>query len=104
MARKREGVVQEPYRRIQTLEKEYAGTPRGRRFTMLRLVKQNPERQIAELASEIGCSERTIKRWWKEYQEGGLELLAGQYREESESAPATDELSDLTRLLNEGRF
>ncbi len=101
MARKREGRVRESLSRLRTLGKEYAGTPHEQHLMMLQLLKQDPDRSIEDVAERIGCSSRTIKRWWKVYQEQGLDLLVGLPQRPTDSRKNPDDLAELTdNLLN----
>ena len=101
MARKREGTVQEPLARLRALEKENASGPAAQRLMMLRLLKERPDRPVEEIASMIGCSTRTIKRWWKVYQEEGLDAFVELPSGNSDTHRASDELAELKqKLLN----
>lgn len=75
MARKREGSIKESLPRLRTLEKRCAGESAEQRVRMLLLLKQEPTRTMDDVAATIGCTPRTIKRWWKLYQEEGISSL-----------------------------
>lgn len=42
------------------------------RVKMLRLLKSGRYRSQCQLAPLLGCSDRTLRRWWQLYQEQGL--------------------------------
>jgi transposase-like protein len=55
----------------------YSGSQCEPRLHMLSLPRDNPTLTIQELAAQMECSERTVRRWWKTYQQGGLQALPG---------------------------
>lgn len=76
MARAQETVV-ETLQFLEELEEQHRGTSRERRARMLRALKQRPAVSFADLQKEIGCSERSLQRWWELYRAGGLAALLG---------------------------
>lgn len=76
MARAQETVV-ETLQFLEELEEQHRGTSRERRARMLRTLKQRPAVSFADLQKEIGCSERSLQRWWELYRAGGLAALLG---------------------------
>lgn len=76
MPRKRNEEIKESLRSIEALERRNRGNVHlENKLKMLRLLKQNPSRTLAEVGTVIGCSERTIHRWLKEYQQMGLTAM-----------------------------
>lgn len=76
MARAQEKVA-ETLQFLEELEEQHRGTSRERRARMLRALKQRPAVSFADLQKEIGCSERSLQRWWEIYRTGGLDALLG---------------------------
>lgn len=72
MPRKRDGIIAESPEELQRLESEYRGKPEGLRIATLRLLQERPERPIEEIATMVGFSMATVKRWMRVYREGGL--------------------------------
>jgi DNA-binding CsgD family transcriptional regulator len=86
MARKKEGSIQETPEELRTLLRIYSGTQCEQRLQMLMVLRDNPELTVDEVAAEMARSERTVRRWWKSYQEGGIPALLGN---DSNQAPAS---------------
>lgn len=52
--------------------------PEAQKIRVLRLIKQQPQLTLEEIAQQVGCSERTARRWWKSYVNQGFEgFIAG---------------------------
>ncbi|MBL7989208.1 MAG: helix-turn-helix domain-containing protein [Chlorobi bacterium] len=52
--------------------------PDVQKIRILRLIKQQPELPLEAIAEQAGCSERTVRRWWKTYVNQGFEeFIAG---------------------------
>lgn len=47
------------------------------RLDLLILFRENPGATTHDAAAKLGISERTIRRWWKRYEEKGLRSLLG---------------------------
>jgi DNA-binding CsgD family transcriptional regulator/transposase-like protein len=77
MARKKEGSISESKERLEALLALHRGSPRELRLRMLALVQTEPMLTLAEAAAHLGCSERTLRRWWGTYQREGLDALLG---------------------------
>jgi len=87
MPRQRTGEISESIYLLRQQEERYAGEPAELRIRAIRLMKENPTLTMAEIASMIGCADRSVRRWWKEYSEGGLEALV------AEKTPGTTALA-----------
>ncbi|MBS1913196.1 MAG: helix-turn-helix domain-containing protein [Bacteroidetes bacterium] len=72
MPRRRDAVITESSEKLQRLESEYRGKPEGQRLATLRLLRERPDRPIEEIATMVGFSTATVKRWLRAYREGGL--------------------------------
>jgi DNA-binding CsgD family transcriptional regulator len=88
MARKKEGSIQESSDELRTLLRIYSGTKCEQRLQMLMLLSDNSALTVDEVAAEMACSERTVRRWWKLYQEGGIPVLLGTNGTQSLKSPA----------------
>jgi predicted transcriptional regulator len=76
MSRKRNEEIKESVASIEALERKSRGNVQlMNRLKMLRLIKEDPSRTLSEVGSLIGCSERTVHRWLKEYQQMGIEAM-----------------------------
>jgi hypothetical protein len=76
MPRKRNEVIKESLRTIEALERKSSSNVHlGNKLKMLRLIKEDPTRTLAEVGIILGCSERTVHRWLKEYQQIGLDAM-----------------------------
>jgi hypothetical protein len=78
MARKRQGTIYESADQLAELASRHNGRQQESRIRMLLLLQQDSSRTVVQAADMIHCSERTVRRWWKIYQEEGLDsLLSG---------------------------
>lgn len=68
-------LIQESPEALQVEEKRLRGSALSYRVRMLRLLKSGECRSLASAARELGYSLRQCQRWFKRYQEGGLEAL-----------------------------
>jgi DNA-binding CsgD family transcriptional regulator len=75
MPRKRDTTINESLEELQMLEKRYRGKPEAVRIAVLRLMKEDQKRGIEDVALLAGVSTPTVKRWWRAYREGGIELM-----------------------------
>jgi DNA-binding CsgD family transcriptional regulator/transposase-like protein len=77
MPRKRTGTVTETLEELDALLERHRGTPAHARLRALRLIKTDPGLQWPEIAERIGCPAQTLKRWWADYREQGMQFLSG---------------------------
>ncbi|MBK8912127.1 MAG: helix-turn-helix domain-containing protein [Chlorobi bacterium] len=75
MARHRTGKISESVYLLRQMEERHRGQPAEERVRALRMLKEDPNLSVQQLAVEMDCSERTIRRWWALYQKGGLEAV-----------------------------
>lgn len=75
MARKRLGLVHESERELEMVAARLSGTGYEARIRMLQRIQTNPDVRTSSLTNELDYNERTIRRWWKLYQAGGLDYL-----------------------------
>jgi DNA-binding CsgD family transcriptional regulator len=75
MPRKRTESVTESLATLAALREQYRGKPQDDRLRVLYLLKEDPSRTLEEVSSEVGCSERTVRRWWSAYKIGGLDAV-----------------------------
>jgi DNA-binding CsgD family transcriptional regulator len=79
MARKREGTVHESVSELEMLASRCAAeSSRKARLQMLLMICRDPQAKNSEIARTINCSERTVRRWWNDYQEQGIDVLLSQ--------------------------
>lgn len=84
--------VKEPNDVLLWYEQKTAQTPQHHaKIKALRLIKEHPEKNLDELAGKVGCSVRTLKRWWKVYCTDGINGLVGHGQPRSRKAKLTEE-------------
>ncbi len=69
------GSVDEALQVLLESEEAHNGTPQHSRVRMLRILKERPNLTFSQLSDELGCSERSLQRWWGVYRKGGLQAL-----------------------------
>lgn len=77
MSRRKEGEVTESIEQLRSLLKKSRGKLWAPRLKMLIRIVGHPDETLISIALRMGYSERHIRRWWKSYQDGGLERLLG---------------------------
>jgi DNA-binding CsgD family transcriptional regulator len=75
MPRRRHGEIEESPERLEQLALFYKGQEEEFRIRMLQLLQQDDTRTMAQAATLIPCSERSVRRWWQTYRDGGLTAL-----------------------------
>lgn len=68
-------IIDETEKELSSLERKLRGRRTAVRIRMLRLLKSGRVKSLRACAPLIGYSFRQLTRWWKQYKEGGLELL-----------------------------
>jgi transposase len=67
--------IHESVEELTALERDLRGQPTAARARLLRVLKTGQARTLVLAAPLIGYGERTVNRWWKLYQTGGIERL-----------------------------
>jgi transposase-like protein len=75
MGRTRTGIVRESSDELRLLLERYRETVYEPRVRFLLSLREDPRAKAEVLMGELGLSERTIRRWWHDYQKGGLETF-----------------------------
>lgn len=103
MARKRDTTTLGDLKGLKRLEKEYQGKPEAARITMLRLLRDEPDRSINDIAIQIGYSVPTVKRWMKIYRSEGLDALI-QLGARGRQEDVDEDLERLSKKIAAGEF
>lgn len=88
MSRTRLGYVSEPIKELQALNANTADAVFQKKLAMLITMRGNPYLSHTAIAERIGSSERTVRRWWRQYTTAGLAAMFGQPRQD-EAKPRT---------------
>lgn len=97
-------LIQESTEDLLFLERTLRGRPTQPRIKMLRLLKSGAYTSRSTLAETLGYSERQLQRWWKSYQECGLEgLLEEKSAGGSEERITEEAWHALNREMCQGR-
>lgn len=75
MSRKRNGIIRETQSELRELLRLHHASEFEPRLRMLALLASDQTVTLAETAARIGCSERSVRRWWSQYQQAGLDAL-----------------------------
>lgn len=75
MPRHRTGEIRESVYLLRQQEERHRGEPAEERVRALRMLKEDPSLTMMQIADQLNCSERTVRRWWTMYQKGGLEAV-----------------------------
>src|SRR5687767_15053488 len=67
--------IRESEEEITEFIRSYRGQPQESRLEMLRLLREEPTRTLADVAAALEKSERSIERWWETYTREGLAAL-----------------------------
>ncbi|MEO5929309.1 MAG: LuxR C-terminal-related transcriptional regulator [Candidatus Kapaibacterium sp.] len=106
MSRKRTSHIQESLEFLQHLETNHQGERKEARVRMLRLLKENPERTLDQVAELGGLSLRSVSRWWGIYQERGISGILGNGISEVPQPQrlGREELGELKQKLQAGEL
>ena len=74
MARPR-AEIRESSQEIREFLRTYHGQPQEPRLEMLRMLRDHPAQTLADVARQLGRSERSIERWWESYARDGISAL-----------------------------
>jgi len=77
MPRHRSHRITESASQLRRLEKLHGGTPAEIRLRALRAIGEDPSEPFSRIAERIGCSERSLMRWWRAYRTGGVDAVVG---------------------------
>jgi transposase len=99
-------VIGEDPQELKVLEKYHRYSHLFQRVRMLRLLKSKECRNLGEVADALGYSWRQCQRWFKSYQEGGIEeLLKSRVGERGRQELVTPEaFEDLEEAMKEGQI
>src|SRR3954454_23103601 len=99
-------VIEEDPERLKELEKHHRYTHLFQRVRMLRLLKSEECTNLGEAARALGYSWRQCQRWFRSYQEGGLqELLKSRVSERGRQELVTQEaFEDLEEAMKRGEI
>ncbi len=97
-------VVNETIYTLRELEQRHRGGSQWIRVRALLILKERPDMSLGEVARWVGCSERSMQRWWNSYTHRGIEvMLRHGNRKEGNTKLGPDELKALrTRMEREG--
>jgi transposase len=99
-------VIEEDPQRLKELEKYHRYTHLFQRVRMLRLLKSEECTNLREAAEALGYSWRQCQRWFRSYQQGGLqELLKSRVSERGRQELVTQEaFEDLEEAMKRGEI
>ena len=99
-------VIEEDPERLKELEKYHRYTHLFQRIRMLRLLKSEECTNLGEAAEALGYSWRQCQRWFRSYQEGGIEeLLISRVSERGRQELVTQEaFEDLKEAMKKGQI
>jgi transposase len=99
-------VIEEDPQRLKELEKYHRYTHLFQRVRMLRLLKSEECTNLGEAAQALGYSWRQCQRWFRSYQEDGLqELLKSRVSERGRQELVTQEaFEDLEEAMKRGEI
>src|SRR5918993_2982057 len=99
-------VIEEDPQQLEELEKYHRYSHLFQRVRMLRLLKSEECRNLGEAARALGYSWRQCQRWFKSYQQGGIEeLLKSRVSERGPQELVTPEaFEDLKEAMKKGQI
>jgi transposase len=99
-------VIEEDPQRLKELENYHRYTHLFQRVRMLRLLKSEECTNLGEAAEALGYSWRQCQRWFRSYQQGGLqELLQSRVSERGRQELGTEEaFEDLEEAMKRGEI
>ena len=99
-------VIEEDPQQLKELEKYHRYSHLFQRVRMLRLLKSEECTNLGEAAQALGYSWRQCQRWFRSYQEGGIEeLLISRVSERGRQELVTEEaFEDLKEAMNKGQI
>ena len=99
-------VIEEDPQQLKELEKHHRYSHLFQRVRMLRLLKSEECTNLGEAAQALGYSWRQCQRWFRSYQEGGIEeLLISRVSERGRQELVTEEaFEDLKEAMKKGQI
>jgi transposase len=99
-------VIEEDPQQLKELEKRHRYSHLFQRVRMLRLLKSEECTNLGEAAQALGYSWRQCPRWFRSYQEGGIEeLLISRVSERGRQELVTEEaFEDLKEAMKKGQI
>jgi len=99
-------VIEEDPQQLKELEKRHRYSHLFQRVRMLRLLKSEECTNLGEAAQALGYSWRQCQRWFRSYQEGGIEeLLISRVSERGRQELVTQEaFEDLKEAMKKGQI
>jgi transposase len=99
-------VIEEDPQQLKELEKRHRYSHLFQRVRMLRLLKSEECTNLGEAAQALGYSWRQCQRWFRSYQEGGIEeLLISRVSERGRQELVTEEaFVDLKESMKKGQI
>jgi transposase len=99
-------VIEEDTQQLKELEKRHRYSHLFQRVRMLRLLKSEECTNLGEAAQALGYSWRQCQRWFRSYQEGGIEeLLISRVSERGRQELVTEEaFEDLKEAMKKGQI
>jgi len=99
-------VIEEDPEELKELEKRHRYSHLFQRVRMLRLLKSEECTNLGEAAQALGYSWRQCQRWFRSYQEGGIEeLLISRVSERGRQELVTEEaFEDLKEAMKKGQI
>jgi transposase len=99
-------VIEEDPQQLKELEKRHRYSHLFQRVRMLRLLKSEECTNLGEAAQALGYSWRQCQRWFRSYQEGGIEeLLISRVSERGRQELVTEEaFEDLKEAMKKGQI
>jgi transposase len=99
-------VIEEDPQQLKELEKRHRYSHLFQRVRMIRLLKSEECTNLGEAAQALGYSWRQCQRWFRSYQEGGIEeLLISRVSERGRQELVTEEaFEDLKEAMKKGQI
>jgi transposase len=104
MPRKRRQQIVESLGFLQEMERRYVGMPQFVRIRALRCMKEDPSLTLNEICARVGCSEGSVKRWWRSYQMGGIQEVLRDGDRGRKSRLGREELATLAAKVRSGEL
>ncbi len=97
--------IRESVEELTALERDLRSQPAEARVRLLRVLKTGQARTLVLAAPLVGYGERTVNRWWKRYQTGGMDQLLEQHPRPGRRSQVTDAAwTDLEAAMARGEI